>query len=275
MTFNKSDVSANSIVPNHWKHWMTAFQQDVTCVSHWWELLLYMYSVDYIHHISATKYQDEMPDYVNNNSASSTKEYQVSRRQKDGERKKRKEKKNEKWNKNKHSLREQAESWGDKVAVCWWYGQSYDVSSWWTAEERQKGQTTTAKTRAETRPKKARADRNEVVGFRWIWIYLCLVFRGDLVCVISQGISRYIVTSCPVSCDIRKYLVRYIEISYHIYIPNFWDWYGDIVSRNFSARYRTLYLASSTGIIRQSGACVASIVPPLGTVFDPYTHDNN
>ena len=156
----------------------------------------------------------------------------------------------------------------------WLYGQSYYVSRWWTAEERQKGQTTTAKTRAETRPKKARADRNEVVGFRWIWIYLCLVFRGDLVCVISQRISRYIVTSCPVSCDIRKYLVRYVEISYHIYIPNFWDWYGDIVSRNFGARYRTLFLASSTGIIRQSGACVASIVPPLGTVFDPYTHNN-
>ena len=36
------------------------------------------------------------------------------------------------------SLREQAESGGDKVAVCWWYDQSYDVSSWWTAEKTQK-----------------------------------------------------------------------------------------------------------------------------------------
>ena len=39
---------------------------------------------------------------------------------------------------NMHALREQAESGGDKVAVCWWYGRTYDVSSWWTAEERQK-----------------------------------------------------------------------------------------------------------------------------------------
>ena len=39
----------------------------------------------------------------------------------------------------KRALREQAESWGDKVAVCWWYGQSYDdVSSCWTIEGRQK-----------------------------------------------------------------------------------------------------------------------------------------
>ena len=28
MTFNKNDVSSSSIVPNHWKHWMTAFQQE-------------------------------------------------------------------------------------------------------------------------------------------------------------------------------------------------------------------------------------------------------
>ena len=80
--------------------------------------------------------------------------YQVSRRKTDRERKKIKEK-NEKWNKNKHyALREQAESQGDKVAVCW-YGQSYDVSSWWTTKWRRKmldaGQ---AKIRAETKPKK-------------------------------------------------------------------------------------------------------------------------
>ena len=73
---------------------------------------------------------------------------------------------------NKHAFREQAESWGDKVAVCGWYGQSYDLSSWWTTEWRQKmpdrGQ---AKMRAETKPKKTRVDRNEVVRFRWICIY--------------------------------------------------------------------------------------------------------
>ena len=50
---------------------------------------------------------------------------------------------------------EQAEFWGDKVAVCWWYGQSYDVSSWWTTEGRQKLlEGSQAKIRAETRPKK-------------------------------------------------------------------------------------------------------------------------
>ena len=35
-------------------------------------------------------------------------------------------------------------------------------------------------------------------------------------CVISQGISRYIVTSCPVSCDITRYGIsryRIIPIS--------------------------------------------------------------
>ena len=55
------------------KHWMTAFQQDVTCASHWRGLLLlYMYSIDYIHFLSTTKHQPEMPDYVNNNNISGT-----------------------------------------------------------------------------------------------------------------------------------------------------------------------------------------------------------
>ena len=167
----------------------------------------------------------------------------------------------------------------------------------------------------------------------------CLVIRGDLVCVISQGISRCIVTSCPVSCDITTYGIS----RYHIYIPNFWDGYGDIVVDLFldiehyllparctkhgaprveskrngylaielqkqwylletcvSIYLRIIYVCiwvvrnryqalqhvclawiicscetSSTGIMRQSGACVASIFPPLGIVFDPYTHDNN
>ena len=65
------------------------------------------------------------------------KEYQVPgiKRKKAGkERRKRKMKKK----KNMHALREQAESGWDKVAVCRWYGQSYDVSSWWTAGEGQK-----------------------------------------------------------------------------------------------------------------------------------------
>ena len=90
MTFNKNDASGSSIVPNHWKHWMTAFQQDATCVSHWWEqLLVCVYGIDYIHYLpTTTKYQPEMPDYVNNNDIAirylatilKSTRYQVSKR---------------------------------------------------------------------------------------------------------------------------------------------------------------------------------------------------
>ena len=65
--------------------------------------------------------------------------YQVSRRKEDREWKKINKKIKWKMKQDKRALREQAESWGDKVAVCWWYGQSYDdVSSCWTIEGRQK-----------------------------------------------------------------------------------------------------------------------------------------
>ena len=76
-------------------------------------------SIDYIYFLSTTtKHQPEMPDYVNNNSISGPSQllrstrYQVpgiSRRKKDGERKKRKEK-NRKMKQSKHALREQAVS---------------------------------------------------------------------------------------------------------------------------------------------------------------------
>ena len=122
-----------------------------------------------------------------------------------------------------YMLREQAESWRDKAAVCWWYGQSYDVSSWWTTEGRRKrpdgGQ---AKMRAKTGPKKTREDRNEVVGFHWIGI--CLVFRGNPV---WYRVAIYIVISYEVSHIMRYHKIRYIEISYPY--PDFWDWYRDIV----------------------------------------------
>ena len=38
-------------------------------------------------------------------------------------------------------------------------------------------------------------------------------------CAISQGISRYIVTSCPVSCDITRYGISRYRIIYisHIF----------------------------------------------------------
>ena len=121
---------------------------------------------------------------------------------------------------NKHAFREQAESWGDKVAVCGWYGQSYDLSSWWTTEWRQKmpdrGQ---AKMRAETKPKKTRVEHNEVVGFRWICINL--VFRGDPVWyrMIYRDISWYHIPYHAISQDTILRISRYC-----IHIPNFWDW---------------------------------------------------
>ena len=68
--------------------------------------------------------------YIRN--LATTKEYQVPGTKKEKRRKERKEKtrrKKTKMKQNKHVLREQAESSGDNVFVCWWYGQSHDVSS--------------------------------------------------------------------------------------------------------------------------------------------------
>ena len=57
--------------------------------------------------------------------------------------------------------------------------------------------------------------------------------------VIWHDISRYIVMSYPMSCDITRY-----DISrYGIHIPNFWDWYRDVVSRRNIPRYRTQFFA--------------------------------
>ena len=128
----------------------------------------------------------------------------------------------------KHALMEQAESWGDNmVAVCWLYGQSYYVFSWWTTERRQKmpdrGQ---AKMRQRQSRKKARVDRNEVVGFRWICIYL--VFRGDPVwCrMICRDMSWYHIPYHAISEDtiyrdivsMSRFFGTDIEISYPVEI---------------------------------------------------------
>ena len=127
--------------------------------------------------------------------------------------------------KKKHTcmLRELAESWRDKVAVCWWYGQSYDVSSWWTTQGRQKWpDVRQAKMRAETKPKKTRVDRNEVVGFRWICIFL--VYRGDPVWhrMTYRDVSWYLIPYHAISQDtiyrgivsISRFFGTDIEISY-------------------------------------------------------------
>ena len=195
-----------------------------------------MYSIDYINYRSTTKYQPEIPDYVNNNDVSGTSQlprstrYQISRRKKSGKKKKRKMKQ-----KQTYMLREQAESSGDKVSVCWWYGQSYDVPIWLITEGRRErpdgGQ---ANMKAETKLKKTREDRNEGVSFRWICI--CLVFWGDPA---SHRIAIWIVVSYHAISQDTIY--RYINC---IHIPNCWDWYRDIVSRRYISRKRTQFLPS-------------------------------
>ena len=61
---------------------MTAFQRDVMCVNHWLGLLLLcIYNINDIHCLSSTtKYQPEMPDYVNNNNISGTSTSQLLRK---------------------------------------------------------------------------------------------------------------------------------------------------------------------------------------------------
>ena len=52
-----------------------------------------------------------------------------------------------------------------------------------------KGQTDTAKMRAEAKPKKNKKSRPHRIGGFSLSLDLCLVFRGDLVCVTSHDIS--------------------------------------------------------------------------------------
>ena len=67
--------------------------------------------------------------------------------------------------------------------------------------------------------------------------------------VISHDKLRYIVILYPISFDISRY-----DISrYCIHIPNFWDWYQDIVSRRKNSRYRTHFFAqlAAPGLVHQ------------------------
>ena len=180
------------------------------------------------------------------------KEYRVlipginkEKRQGKKEKKKRqgKKEKNKKWKmkqKQTCSLREQAKSGEDEVVVCWWYGQSYDVSKFSSRTTKKAkrtqprwGQRQPKKTSLKSRPQRGG-------GFS-LNLDLCLVFRSDLVCDIARFIAIY---HDIMSRIMRYHKIRYIEISYHIYIPFFLDWYGDIVSRRFISRYRTLFFAS-------------------------------
>ena len=57
--------------------------------------------------------------------------------------------------------------------------------------------------------------------------------------VTSHDITRYIVIPYPTPYDITRYGIS----RYCIHVPNFWDWYRDIVSRRNVSRYRTLFFA--------------------------------
>ena len=75
-----------------------------------------------------------------------------------------------------------------------------------------------ARTRVETKPKKTKADRNEVVGFRWTCV--CLVCRGDPAWsrMIYRDISWYVIPYHAISQD-TWYQVRHIEIQQTVSYP--------------------------------------------------------
>ena len=250
MTFNRNDVSGSSIVLNiesiEWRHFNKTLR---VCQSLWWGSYL----------STATKYNNDsmkcptrLTTIIYHVPRNYYKEYRVlipginkEKRQGKKEKKKRqgKKEKNKKWKmkqKQTCSLREQAKSGEDEVVVCWWYGQSYDVSKFSSRTTKKAkrtqprwGQRQPKKTSLKSRPQRGG-------GFS-LNLDLCLVFRSDLVCDIARFIAIY---HDIMSRIMRYHKIRYIEISYHIYIPFFLDWYGDIVSRRFISRYRTLFFAS-------------------------------
>ena len=180
---------------------------------------------------NVSRCQHEMPDYVNDNTISGTSQLpegvpgvntMCQERKKIGKGRKEKERKMKQQTCMRSWSRPSPEGTrllfaGETVSpiMCPADGQQ---------KNDQNGQTNTAKMRAETKKVEKNKSRPQRGGGFSLNLD-CLVIRGDLVCVISQGISRCIVTSCPVSCDITTYGIS----RYHIYIPNFWDGYGDIV----------------------------------------------
>ena len=125
---------------------------------------------------------------------------------------------------NMHALREYAESGEDKVGfVCWWYGQTYDVSSWWTSEEQQKRRDEHSQDEGRDKAEKIKSiDRNDVVGFRWIWI--CAWCFEVIWCVryrkVYRDISWHHVPYHAISQDtVYRDIVSYI---YLIYLGLIW-----------------------------------------------------
>ena len=227
MTVNKDDVSGSKIAPNHWKHWMTAFQQDVTCVRHLWGLLiLYMYSIDYIHDLSTTaKYQPDVPDYVTNNNVAGVPGTRYQEKKKTERWEKKKRKKTEKKKENKHS----GSRLGVRSVLC--CVQLMD-------SRRTTRKTRRTKSQGEGRDKagknKSRPPRGG--GFA-LNLYLPGVSRWSG--VLSHHISRCIVISYIISWDMTKR----DKSRYWISNPIFRDWHRDVVSRRNISRYRTRFFA--------------------------------
>ena len=211
---------------------MTAFQEDVSCVSHWWGLLLTllrMYSIDYIHCLSTTKYQLKCPTTLttirHQVPRNYTKEYQRSRRKTDRERKK------IKWNKMKNERKQTCAQGAGRVLRG--QGCCLLVRSVLWRVQLMDSRRTTKKARWRTSQDEKNKSRPQRRGGFALNVYLPGVPRQSG--VISHDISRYIVISYPISCDITRY-----DISrYCIRIPKYWAWHRDIASRRNIPWYRT------------------------------------
>ena len=116
-------------------------------------------------------------------------------------------------NENKHALREQAESWGDKDAVCWWYGQSYDGRQ--NGDKKARRKTSQNEGRDKAEKSKSRLQRGG--GFLlnlFVFAWGFEVIRCDIAWYMA--IYRDII-----SHTMRYHKMRYIEISYPY--PELWD----------------------------------------------------
>ena len=174
-----------------------------------------------------------MPDYVNNNISGTSQllrstRYQVSRRKLDRERKKRKW--NEKWNKNKRTCSGSRPSpegtrllfAGGTVSpmMCPSDGQQKDDKKGQTEDKPRWGQRQSRK-------------KQEKTATRW-WVFVEFVFAWCFEVIQCDIVSRYISWyHIPYHAISQDTIYRDVNC---IHIPNFWDWYRDIVSRRYISR---------------------------------------
>ena len=119
--------------------------------------------------------------------------------------------------------------------LCWWCSQSYQV---WCVLLTDSTRTTKKAGRKKDKPRRGQKQRAKTnsrpqrsCGF------VCLLFRGGPVWyrMIYRNISWYHIPYHAMSQD---------DIStYCIHIPNFWDWYRDVVSRRNIPRYWAHFFA--------------------------------